>query len=58
MDIVYMWVVGKPVHDTLEKRNNNLGVMMQKGYTPTLGMMSNGEAERQERCQLRRSAET
>lgn len=58
LDSVYMWIVGKPVHDALEKRNNNLGVMMQKEHTPTLGMRSNGETERQERCQLNRSAET
>lgn len=45
LDSVYMWVIGKPVHDALEKHNNDLGVMMQKGYTPTLGMRSKEEAE-------------
>lgn len=57
MDSVYTWVISKPVHDALEK-HNNLEVMMQKGYTPALGMRSNEEAERQERCQLKRCAET
>lgn len=46
MDSVYVWVVGKPAHDALEKHNNNLGVVMQKGYTPTLGMRRIGEARK------------
>lgn len=56
MDSVYMWVTGKPAHGALEKHNNNLGVMMQERYLG--GMRSNGEAERQERCQLKGATET